>query len=75
MNNQQEQEQDKWYELGIIEGFDRVVNQMLDRAAGLFRGHNDEQAKELRAFATRLQLDSKHLREDYDKKYHPEATE
>lgn len=67
-----EEKENQWYELGIIEGYDRIVVLLLVRAAGLFRGHNDKQAIELRATATQLTIDSKHLREDYDKKYQEE---
>ena len=64
-----ERENDKWYMLGRIAGREEIVIKLKDRAAGLFRGHNDEEAQELRSYATYLELTTKQLREDYDKKY------
>ena len=64
-----EEENDKWYMLGRVAGREEVVEGLKDRAAGLFRGHNDKEAQELRSYATYLELSTKQLRKDYDKKY------
>ena len=64
-----EKENDKWYMLGRIAGREEIVKQLYDRAAGLFRGHNDKEAHELRRLALQLELEAKQMREAYDKKY------
>lgn len=64
-----EKENDKWYMLGRISGRDEISKLIYDRAAGLFRGHNDKEAIELRRLALQIEIEAKQLREDYDKKY------
>ncbi len=64
-----ETEKDQWYMLGRIADRQEIAKELRDRAAGLFRGHNDKEAIELRGYAVKIELDAKHLREDYDKKY------
>jgi len=55
--------------LGRISGKEEISKLIYDRAAGLFRGHNDKEATELRRLALQIELDAKHLREEYDEKY------
>ena len=64
-----EEENDGCYMLGRIAGREEIVKQLYDRAAGLFRGHNDKEAIELRRLALQLKIEAKQLREDYDEKY------
>ena len=64
-----EKENDGWYMLGRVAGREEIVKQLYDRAAGLFRGHNDKEAIELRRLALQLEIEAKQLREDYDEKY------
>jgi len=67
-----EEEKDQWFELGKITGRVEIFKELYDRAAGLFRGHNDKEAIEIRRLALQLELDTKQMRENYNAKYHQE---
>jgi len=70
-----ENEQDKWYELGQIVAIEEISNRFIEKSGGFFKVGRDVDAKITRQWGKELAKEAVGRRQKYSSKYHEKADE